>query len=174
MAKTNEAGNASPDPSSWEDVTADASEPLRTRRDIQTETPFEKPGQMIGPYRLVKMLGEGGFGEVFLAEQTEPVRREVALKIIKLGMDSRQLLARFEAERQTLARLDHPNVARVLDAGITGSGRSYFVMDLVRGEQITSYCDRRKLNVRARLELFQTERRRDPGLATRDRTGRPQ
>ncbi len=113
----------------------------------------EKPGDAIGPYRLLSILGEGGFGVVFLAEQTEPFRRRVALKIIKPGMDSRQVLARFEAERQALALMDHPNVARVLDAGATAQGRPYFVMEFVPGEPTTAYCDRERLTTKRRLEL---------------------
>ena len=93
----------------------------------------EGPGTVIGPYKLLEQIGEGGMGVVFMAEQTEPVRRRVALKVIKPGMDSRQVIARFEAERQALAMMDHPNIARVLDAGTTDSGRPYFVMELVRG-----------------------------------------
>ncbi len=114
----------------------------------------EDPGAMIGRYRLIRRLGEGGFGAVFMAEQREPVHRIVALKIIKLGMDTRAVVARFEAERQALAMMDHPNIAKVLDAGATPSGRPYFVMELVRGEPIDRYCDRNRLSPRARLELF--------------------
>src|SRR5262245_60322587 len=93
----------------------------------------EKPGTVIGPYKLLQFLGEGGFGVVFLAEQNEPIKRQVALKIIKPGMDSKAVLARFEAERQALAMMDHPNIARILDAGATQSGRPFFVMELVKG-----------------------------------------
>src|SRR6201999_4079465 len=93
----------------------------------------ERPGSMIGRYKLLEQIGEGGFGVVFMAEQEQPVRRRVALKIIKLGMDTKQVVARFEAERQALAMMDHPNIARVLDAGTTDTGRPYFVMELVRG-----------------------------------------
>ena len=100
----------------------------------------EGPGTRIGPYTLREQLGEGGFGVVFLAEQQEPVARQVALKIIKLGMDTRQVVARFEQERQALALMDHPNIARVIDAGATETGRPYFVMELVRGIQISQYC----------------------------------
>jgi eukaryotic-like serine/threonine-protein kinase len=110
----------------------------------------------VGRYRLLQKLGEGGCGLVFMAEQTEPVRRRVALKIIKPGMDTRQVLARFEAERQALAMMDHPNIARVLDAGATDAGRPYFVMELVRGIPITEYCERNRLNVTQRLRLFIT------------------
>ena len=109
---------------------------------------------MIGPYKLLQLIGEGGFGSVFLAEQQFPVRRRVALKIIKLGMDTRQVIARFEAERQALAMMDHPNIAKVLEAGATASGRPYFVMELVRGVPITEYCDASNLSLRDRLELF--------------------
>ncbi len=114
----------------------------------------ERPGMRIGPYRLVELIGEGGFGSVFLAEQEEPVRRRVALKIIKLGMDTRAVVARFEHERQALALMDHPNIAKVLGAGATEAGRPYFIMEYVKGEPITTYCDRANLNVVARLELF--------------------
>ncbi len=108
----------------------------------------------VGSYRLLRRLGEGGMGEVWLAEQLEPVRREVALKLIKPGLGSREVLARFESERQALARMDHPAIARVLDAGSTADGRPYFVMEHVDGEPITTYCDGRRLAVRERLELF--------------------
>jgi len=114
----------------------------------------EKPGTLIGPYKLLQQIGEGGMGVVYMAEQTKPVTRRVALKIIKPGMDTRQVIARFEAERQALAMMDHPNVSKVLDAGTTDSGRPYFVMELVKGLPITQYCDQHKLNVRERLELF--------------------
>ena len=108
----------------------------------------------IGPYRILEKLGQGGMGEVFLAEQTEPVRRRVALKLIKLGMDTREVVARFESERQALALMSHPNVATVHDAGTTEQGRPYFVMEFVPGTPITQYCDKHKLTVRERLELF--------------------
>jgi len=114
----------------------------------------EATGTVIGPYRLLEPIGEGGFGIVYMADQQAPVRRRVALKIIKPGMDTRQVLARFEAERQALAMMDHPNIARALDAGATESGRPYFVMELVRGVPITEYCDRNHLPVNERLELF--------------------
>jgi serine/threonine protein kinase len=114
----------------------------------------ERPGTMVGPYKLMEQIGEGGFGLVFVAEQTQPVKRKVALKIIKPGMDSKQVIARFEAERQALALMDHPNIARVLDAGTAESGRPYFVMELVRGIPITDYCDRNQLTPKERLELF--------------------
>ena len=114
----------------------------------------ERPGTVIGPYKLLEQIGEGGFGVVFLAEQTAPVQRKVALKIIKPGMDSRQVIARFEAERQALALMDHPNIAKVLEAGTTDTGRPYFVMELVKGIPITKYCDDNHLTPRERLELF--------------------
>src|SRR5262249_54189431 len=114
----------------------------------------EPPGTVIGPYKLLEQVGEGGMGLVFLAEQAKPVRRKVALKLIKPGMDSRQVLARFEAERQALALMDHPNIAKVLDAGTTPDGRPYFVMELVKGVPITRYCDERRLTPKERLELF--------------------
>lgn len=114
----------------------------------------EGPGSVIGPYRLMEQVGEGGFGLVFVAQQTEPVRRKVALKIIKPGMDTKEVIARFEAERQALALMDHPNIAKVLDAGTTASGRPYFVMELIRGIPIVEYCDDQKLSMRERLKLF--------------------
>lgn len=114
----------------------------------------EKPGTVIGPYKLLQKIGEGGFGVVYMADQTEPVKRRVAIKIIKPGMDTRQVIARFEAERQALAMMDHPNIARVLDAGTTDSGRPYFVMELVKGVPITQFCDEKHLTPRERLELF--------------------
>src|SRR4051812_12277744 len=101
----------------------------------------ERPGTVIGPYKLMEQIGEGGMGLVFVAEQQQPVRRRVALKVIKPGMDSREVIARFAAERQALALMDHPNIARVLDAGSTETGRPYFVMELVKGVPITDYCD---------------------------------
>jgi eukaryotic-like serine/threonine-protein kinase len=117
-------------------------------------TPAEQPGEMIGRYRLLEPIGEGGFGSVWMAEQREPVKRRVALKIIKLGMDTRQVIARFEAERQALAMMDHPNIAKVLDAGATETGRPYFVMEYIRGVPILEHCDTEKLDTKARLELF--------------------
>src|SRR5262245_9777726 len=136
----------------------------------------EGPGTIIGPYKLLQQIGEGGMGVVYMAEQTHPVQRKVALKIIKPGTDSRQVLARFEAERQALALMDHPNIAKVLDAGTIGEpsrvsdrvpaddtrsltrlgslGRPYFVMELVKGIPITRFCDERRLTPRERLELF--------------------
>ena len=114
----------------------------------------EGPGAIIGPYKLSQSIGEGGMGVVFMAEQERPIRRQVALKVIKPGMDTRQVIARFEAERQALALMDHANIARVLDAGATETGRPYFVMELVRGVPITEYSDRNHLTLRERLELF--------------------
>jgi eukaryotic-like serine/threonine-protein kinase len=114
----------------------------------------EKPGDRIGRYKLLQQLGEGGCGVVYMAEQEEPVRRRVALKVIKLGMDTKSVIARFEAERQALALMDHPNIAKVLDAGATETGRPFFVMELVRGIKITDYCDQNNLTTHHRLELF--------------------
>jgi serine/threonine protein kinase len=116
--------------------------------------PVETPGTVIGPYRLMEQIGEGGFGLVFVAEQHHPVRRRVALKVIRPGMDTREVVARFEAERQALALMDHPNIATVFDAGATPAGRPYFVMELVRGVPITQYCDDHRLTPRDRLGLF--------------------
>jgi len=113
-----------------------------------------KPGDRIGRYKLLQKIGEGGCGAVYMAEQEEPVRRRVALKIIKLGMDTKSVIARFEAERQALAMMDHPNIAKVHDAGATDTGRPYFVMELVRGVKITDYCDEKALSTRERLDLF--------------------
>jgi eukaryotic-like serine/threonine-protein kinase len=114
----------------------------------------EKEGDRIGHYRILQKIGEGGCGTVFMAEQEEPVRRRVALKVVKLGMDTKQVIARFEAERQALAMMDHPNIAKVLDAGSTKTGRPFFVMELVRGIKITDYCDQNQLTTEDRLMLF--------------------
>jgi serine/threonine protein kinase/WD40 repeat protein len=114
----------------------------------------ERPGTRIGRYKLLQKIGEGGCGVVYMAEQEEPVRRRVALKVIKLGMDTRSVIARFEAERQALAIMDHPNIAKVLDGGATETGRPYFVMELVRGIKITEFCDQNRLSTRERLDLF--------------------
>jgi serine/threonine protein kinase/tetratricopeptide (TPR) repeat protein len=118
------------------------------------EAQREGPGASIGPYKLLQEIGEGGMGVVYMAEQLKPVARKVALKVIKLGMDTKQVIARFEAERQALAMMDHPGIARVLDAGTTESGRPYFVMELVRGISISEYCDTHKLGTEERLKLF--------------------
>ncbi len=120
----------------------------------RTPMPGEKPGDQVGRYKLLQQIGEGGCGVVFMAEQEEPVRRTVALKLIKPGMDTKTVIARFEAERQALALMDHPNIAGVLDAGATESGRPYFVMELVRGIKITDYCDRISATTVERLEMF--------------------
>ncbi len=124
-----------------------------TENRVQVGGP-EGPGTVVGPYKLLEPIGEGGFGVVFVAEQTQPVCRKVALKVLKPGMDTRQVIARFEAERQALAIMDHPNIAKVLDGGVTASGRPFFVMDLIDGVPITEYCDRNHLPARQRLELF--------------------
>jgi serine/threonine protein kinase len=118
------------------------------------DAPDEAVGQKIGRYKILERVGEGGCGVVYVAEQTEPVRRRVALKVIKLGMDTKQVVARFEAERQALAMMDHPNIAKVLDAGTTDVGRPFFVMELVRGIRITDYCDQTQLSTKDRLDLF--------------------
>ena len=131
---------------------AESAQPT-TKRDI-AEAPDEAVGQTLGRYKLLERVGEGGCGVVYVAEQTEPVRRRVALKVIKLGMDTKQVVARFEAERQALAMMDHPNIAKVLDAGTTDVGRPYFVMELVRGIKITDYCDQANLTTKERLDLF--------------------
>ena len=135
---------------------AQAGEFLRTKRPVgsQPAVPSEKTGDRIGRYKLLEQIGEGGFGVVWMAEQEEPVRRRVALKIIKLGMDTREVIARFEAERQALALMEHPHIASVFDGGATDTGRPYFVMELVKGLPITEYCDANKLSTTQRLELF--------------------
>src|SRR5689334_16844841 len=125
-------------------------------RDLTAPPLTEVPGTVVGPYKLREQIGEGGMGVVYVAEQTQPVRRKVAIKIIKPGMDTRQVIARFEAERQALAMMDHPNIARVFDGGTTPSGRPYFVMELVRGIPITDFCDQNHLPVADRLGLFIT------------------
>ena len=116
--------------------------------------PEEQAGDLIGRYTLLRKIGEGGCGVVYLAEQKQPIRRRVALKVIKLGMDTRNFIARFEAERQALALMDHPDIARVFDAGATDAGRPFFVMEFVDGVPITHFCDTHRLSVTARLELF--------------------
>jgi serine/threonine protein kinase len=114
----------------------------------------EGPGTVIGRYKLLERIGEGGFGDVYRAEQTEPVHRQIALKIIKLGMDTKQVIARFKAERQALAMMDHPNIAKVHDAGATQIGQPYFVMELVQDAPITQHCDENNLTTNERLQLF--------------------
>jgi eukaryotic-like serine/threonine-protein kinase len=134
---------------------AEATAAVSARSTIEIPLPpTEKPGDRIGRYKLLQQIGEGGCGAVYLAEQDQPVRRRVALKVIKLGMDTKQVIARFEAERQALALMDHPNIAKVLDAGATDTGRPYFVMELVRGIRITDYCDQNNLSTAERLDLF--------------------
>src|ERR1017187_1550497 len=130
---------------------ADNLEPFATRT-IGTTEP--SAGFVIGPYHLLQRIGEGGMGEVWLAEQKQPVRRRIAVKLIKAGMDTREVVARFESERQALALMDHPAIAKVFDAGSTPQGRPYFVMEYVTGMPITDYCDKHKLTMRQRLELF--------------------
>ncbi|HEV2211423.1 MAG TPA: serine/threonine-protein kinase [Verrucomicrobiae bacterium] len=125
-----------------------------TTKLAEPEAEDEAVGNMIGRYKVLEKVGEGGCGVVYVAEQTEPVRRRIALKVIKLGMDTKQVVARFEAERQALAMMDHPNIAKVLDAGATATGRPYFVMELVRGVKITEYCDQNHLTTRERIDLF--------------------
>ena len=132
----------------WDDMPSD---PVET---LAAPEPRELTGSVIGPYKLRERLGEGGCGVVYVADQEIPMRRRVALKVIKWGMDTRQVVARFEAERQALAMMDHPNIARVLDAGTTEAGRPFFVMELVRGIRITDYCDKHQLDTQARLRLF--------------------
>src|ERR1051326_1399398 len=120
----------------------------------ESTPPTEKAGDRIGRYKLLQRIGEGGCGVVYMAEQEEPVRRRVALKIIKVGMDTKSVIARFEVERQALAMMDHPNISKVLDAGTTETGRPYFIMELVRGIWITEYCDEHNLSTEERLNLF--------------------
>jgi serine/threonine protein kinase/WD40 repeat protein len=128
--------------------------PAAANADTVDHPADERPGTILGPYKLLHEIGEGGMGTVWMAEQTHPVKRRVALKVIKAGMDSRQVLARFEAERQALALMDHPNIAKVLDAGATDAGRPYFVMELVKGQPVTEFCDKNRLTTQERLELF--------------------
>src|ERR1039458_9831438 len=129
-------------------------QPVKTMKLELADTPDEAVGTTIGRYKLMERLGEGGCGVVYVAEQSQPVRRRVALKVIKLGMDTKMVVARFEAERQALAMMDHPNIAKVLDAGTTETGRPFFVMELVRGIRITDYCDQNNLTTNERLDLF--------------------
>ena len=130
------------------------------------DSPTERLGARIGPYKLLQQIGEGGFGIVYMAEQEEPVRRLVALKIIKPGMDTGQVIARFESERQALALMDHPNIARVLDAGATESGRPYFVMELVKGVPITEFCDQNHMPAEAAAQVVHRRLPRDPACAS--------
>src|SRR3989475_1648247 len=127
----------------------------------------EKPGDRIGRYKLREKVGEGGCGVVYVAEQEEPIRRRVALKVIKLGLDTKQVIARFEAERQALAMMDHPNIAKVLDAGTMENGRPYFVMELVRGTKITEYCDQNHLDTTQRSEEHTSELQSQSNLVCR-------
>jgi serine/threonine protein kinase len=131
-------------------------EEISTSKPEHPETKYSAGDQppRIGPYRILDTLGEGGMSIVYLAEQSEPVKRRVALKILKPGMDSKQVVARFESERQALAVLDHPNIAKIFDGGIADSGRPYFVMEQVKGVPITEYCDDQRLNNEERLEVF--------------------
>ena len=117
-------------------------------------TASEMTGSEVGPYKLLQQIGEGGFGIVYMAEQQQPVKRRVAVKIVKPGMDTKEVVARFEAERQALALMDHVNIAKVFDGGATDQGRPYFVMELVKGVALTEYCDENRLSIRQRLELF--------------------
>jgi serine/threonine protein kinase/WD40 repeat protein len=145
-------------PDQPEEVLADgidaATMKVTIKLDFADESADEAVGQVIGHYKLLQKIGEGGCGAVYMADQEQPVHRRVAVKVIKLGMDTKAVIARFEAERQALALMDHPNIAKVLDAGSTEAGRPYFVMELVRGIKITEYCDQNKLATRERLELF--------------------
>src|SRR5262245_34470927 len=141
--------------SAYADAGSFLESPAVPPRDILDLRPAaERPGTMIGPFKLLQQIGEGGMGVVWRAEQTQPVQRKVALKVIKPGMDSKQVVARFEVERQALAVMDHVNIARVYDGGATEAGLPYFVMELVHGVPITQYCDDHQLTPRERLELF--------------------
>src|SRR5262245_61161487 len=135
-------------------LAGDADVPTTANSATLVEGPDERSGTVIGPYTLVQTLGEGGMGTVYLAEQSEPVRRLVALKVVRAGLNSAQVVARFEAERQALALMDHPNIARVFDGGSTASGQPFFVMERVQGVPLTRYCDEHHLTVPQRLELF--------------------
>jgi eukaryotic-like serine/threonine-protein kinase len=135
-------------------ITPVAADPWASGVDAIAAPLREGPGTRIGPYKILQLIGEGGFGSVFMAEQEKPVQRKVALKIIKLGMDTRQVVARFEQERQALAMMDHPNIAKVFDAGATDTGRPFFVMELVKGDPIVEYSDKNNLSIEDRLELF--------------------
>ncbi len=128
--------------------------PAELAATVDQECSLERLGTMIGRFKLIEQIGEGGMGSVWVAEQTEPVRRKVALKLVKPGMDSRQVIARFNSERQALALMDHPNIAKVFDGGLTEQGRPYFVMEYIKGVPLTEYCDMAKLSLRERLLLF--------------------
>ena len=168
LAAHDEAGSFLESPA--RQLTVDDSTPTAT---LAPPTPItEGPGATVGRYKLLQKIGEGGMGVVYMAQQENPVRRRVALKIIKPGMDSQQVIARFEAERQALAMMDHPNIARVLDAGCTDTGRPYFVMELVQGIPITQYCDDKQLDTQgARLELFVQVCNADPARAPEEGEG---
>src|SRR5262249_5740314 len=149
------ANDASPLPPAGAEDATGVPAPGRLPETEDYGDPTARVGSVLaGKYKLIEEIGEGGMGSVYLAQQTEPVKRAVAVKVVKAGMDSRAVLARFEAERQALALMDHPNIARVLDAGTTDGGRPFFVMELVKGTPITRYCDEHKLAPRQRLELF--------------------
>jgi WD40 repeat protein/serine/threonine protein kinase len=151
---------AAPAPGDRPDHTVDVRDASASKADPFAGAPgassasLEKPGDQIGPYKLISMLGEGGFGEVWLAERKQPFTQQVALKVIKAGMDSKAVIGRFEQERQALAVMNHPHVAKVLDGGLTPQGRPYFAMEYVKGEPITDFCDRQKLSIKDRLRLF--------------------
>src|SRR3954463_4927314 len=150
-----EAGAFLADPACAGQRSPAAADPEKPTRTLRIDSlPSETVGDRIGRYKLLQQIGEGGWGIVYMGEQNEPVRRRVALKVIKLGMDTKSVIARFEAERQALALMDHPNIARVLDAGATETGRPYFVMELVHGVPITDYCDAHRLGIDDRLDLF--------------------
>src|SRR5436190_7273935 len=152
LLSSEEAGDFLHEPAVGAQRTADApASPNDAQKDVESA---KKVGERVGRYKLLQQIGEGGCGVVYMAEQEEPVRRRVALKLIKLGMDTKSVIARFEAERQALALMDHPNIAKVLDAGASEAGRPYFVMELVRGRKITEYCDLNNLTTRQRLDLF--------------------
>ena len=163
------------------DVGSFLESPAEELANTRSDPPAASFPRRIGPYKLLQEIGEGGMGVVYMAEQKEPVKRRVALKVIKPGMDSRQVIARFEAERQALAMMDHPNIARVLDAGTTDSGRPYFVMELVKGVPITDYCDEQQTDARATAGVVRSclsgrttrpsERRHSPRHQTFQRAG---
>jgi eukaryotic-like serine/threonine-protein kinase len=154
----NECDSREPRAAHERSVVNDSPQPQKTAKVLAAtvigDAPPERDGSVIGPYKLLQKIGEGGFGVVYMAEQEQPVRRTVALKIIKPGMDTSEVIARFESERQALALMDHPQIARVLDVGATDSGRPYFVMELVKGVPITEFCDKNHLEPEARLKLF--------------------